>query len=68
MKPTEKTSQAIVEALLSGGYLPSFELSMKLGRDIQNDWMDSYQEVQITNTFKVFIKHKLATSKDDLDE
>jgi hypothetical protein len=60
LKPTEKTDQAIVEALLFGGYLPSFDQSFRLGRDIQNDWMDSYQEVQITNTFKVVIKHKLA--------
>ena len=60
MKPTEKTDQAIVEALLFGGCLPSFDLSFRLGRDIQNDWMDSYQEVQITNTFKVVIKRKLA--------
>jgi hypothetical protein len=62
LKPSGKTDQALVEALLFGGYLPSFNLSLKLGRDIQNNWMDSYQEVQITNAFKVVIKHKLAVS------
>ena len=67
MKPTDKADQAIVEVLLFGGYLPSFDLSLKLGRDIQNDWMDSYQEVLITNTFKVVIKHKLAMPRNDLD-
>jgi hypothetical protein len=60
LKPPEEADQTLVEALLFGGYLPSFERSLRLGRDIQNDWMDSYQEVQITNTFKVTIKRKLA--------
>jgi hypothetical protein len=52
----------LLEALLGGGYLPSFELSLKLGRDILNGWMDSYQEVQITNTFKVVVKRKLTVT------
>jgi hypothetical protein len=60
MKPTDRMDRVLVEALLAGGYLPSYELSLKLGRDIQDAWMDSYQEVQITNTFKVVLKRKLA--------
>lgn len=60
MKPTNRMDRMLVEALLAGGYLPNYELSLKLGRDIQNTWIDSYQEVQITNTFKVVLKRKLA--------
>lgn len=60
MKPSGKAEQILLEALLAGGYLPSYELSYKLSRDIQNAWMDSYQELQVTNTFKVVIKRKLA--------
>jgi len=59
LNPTAKTDRKLVEALLFGGYLPSFELSLKLGRDIQNSWMDSYQEIQVTNAFKVVIKRNL---------
>jgi len=59
MKPTAKTDQAIVEVLLSGGYLPAPEFSLRLGRDIQNTWMDSYQEVQVTNTFKMLLRRDL---------
>jgi hypothetical protein len=60
MKPTNRIDRLLAEALLAGGYLPNYELSLKLGRDIQNTWIDSYQEVQITNTFKVVLKRKLA--------
>jgi hypothetical protein len=53
MKPPERTPRGITDALLIlGGYLPNFELTLRLGRDLQNEWMNSYQEVQITNTFK----------------
>jgi hypothetical protein len=62
MKPIGRVNQVLVEALLAGGYLPSYDLSLKLGRDIQNVWMDSYQEVQFTNTFKVVLKRKLVES------
>jgi hypothetical protein len=54
----------LVEVLLLGGYLPSFEFSLRLGREIQNEWMNSYQEVQITNTFKVMVKKKLFESDE----
>ena len=62
MRPIGRLDQVLVEALLAGGYLPSYGLSLKLGRDIQNAWMDSYQEVQFTNTFKVVLKRKLVES------
>lgn len=62
MKPIGRVNQVLVEALLAGGYLPGYDLSLKLGRDIQNVWMDSYQEVQFTNTFKVVLKRKLVES------
>jgi hypothetical protein len=62
MKPIGRLDQVLVEALLAGGYLPGYDLSLKLGRDIQNAWMDSYQEVQFTNTFKVVLKRKLVES------
>ena len=62
MKPSSRVGQVVVEALLAGGYLPGYDLSLKLGRDIQNAWMDSYQEVQFTNTFKVVLKRKLVES------
>lgn len=59
MRPTETTNRDLVEALLLGGYLPNFEFSLRLGREVQNEWMNSYQEVQIMNTFKVMVKKKL---------
>jgi hypothetical protein len=62
MNPEGKTDRLLVEALLAGGYLPRHDLSLKLGRDIQNIWMESYQEVLITNTFKVVLKQKLLES------
>ena len=62
MKPEETADRELWDVLLVGGYLPSFELCLKLGRDLQNVWMNSYQEVQITNTFKVVLKRTLATS------
>ena len=64
MKPTTKTDHTLVETLLLGGYMPSFDLSLRLGRDIQNDWMNSYQDVQVTNTYKVVIKRKLMELPD----
>lgn len=62
MKPANRMDRMLVEALLAGGYLLGYDLSLKLGRDMQNTWMDSYQEVQITNTFKVVLKRKLVES------
>ena len=62
MKPSPKNDKELWDVLLIGGYLPNFELCLKLGRDIQNAWMDSYQEVQITNTFKLVLKRNLAAT------
>ena len=62
MKPEGKIDRLLVEALLAGGYLPTYDLSLKLGREIQDTWMQSYQEVLITNTFKVVLKRKLLES------
>jgi hypothetical protein len=62
MKPSSRVGQVLAEVLLAGGYLPGYDLSLKLGRDIQNARMDSYQEVQFTNTFKVVLKRKLVES------
>lgn len=60
MKPTDKTPRGITDALLMlGGYLPEFQLTLRLGRDIQDEWMNSYQDVQITNTFKKVLRRKL---------
>jgi hypothetical protein len=60
MKPTERTPRGITDALLMlGGYLPDFELTLRLGRDLQNEWMNSYQDVQITNTFKKILRLNL---------
>jgi hypothetical protein len=60
MKPTEKTSRAITDALLAvGGYPSDLELTLKLGRDIQDEWMNAYQDVQITNTFKKILRRRL---------
>jgi hypothetical protein len=60
MKPTEKTPSGVVEAILMmGGFLPDLELGLKLGREIQNEWMNSYQDVQLTNTFKILLRRKL---------
>jgi hypothetical protein len=33
----------LLEAFFAGGYLPGYDVSLKLGRNIQNAWMDSYQ-------------------------
>lgn len=52
----------LLEALLAGGYLPGYDLSLRLGRDTLNIWMDSYQDVQITNTFKVIVRRNLTIS------
>jgi len=60
MKPTENTSRVITDALLVvGGYPLELELTLKLGRDIQNEWMNAYQDVQITNTFKKILRRRL---------
>ncbi len=60
MKPTERTPRGITDALLMlGDYLPDFELTLRLGRDLQNEWMNSYQDVQITNTFKKILRLNL---------
>lgn len=59
MKPTDKTDQKITEALLMIGILPDFELTLRLGREIQEEWMNSYQDVQITNTFKKLLRRNL---------
>jgi hypothetical protein len=39
--------------------MPSYELSLKLGKEIQDQWLDAYQEVQTTNAFKTVIKQNL---------
>ncbi|MGA2784671.1 MAG: hypothetical protein ABSF09_08250 [Candidatus Bathyarchaeia archaeon] len=59
VEPTEKTDPAIVELLMIGGYLPDLDLSLRLGREIQNRWMNSYQDVLITNTFKKILRSEL---------
>ena len=59
MRPTEKTPRAVSEALMLGGYLPDFELTLRLGRELQNEWMNAYQEVQISNTFKKVLRMNL---------
>jgi len=59
MRPTEKTPRAVSEALMLGGYLPDFELTLRLGRELQNEWMNAYQEVQISNTFKKILRMNL---------
>jgi hypothetical protein len=60
MKATKKTSPAITDALLTvGGYPPDLELTLKLGREIQDEWMNAYQDVQITNTFKKMLRRRL---------
>jgi hypothetical protein len=45
-------TRAATDALMLGGYLPELELTLRLGRDIQDEWMNAYQDVQISNTFK----------------
>jgi hypothetical protein len=42
-----------------GGYLPDFELTLRLGREIQDEWMNAYQDVQISNTFKKVLRLNL---------
>jgi hypothetical protein len=60
MKTNERTSSEMIEALLVlGGYLPNLDLSLKLGREVQNEWMNSYQDIQLTNTFKVLLRRNL---------
>jgi len=59
VKPTDRTPRGIVDALMLGGYLPNFDLTLRLGREIQNEWMNSYQDVQISNTFKKLLRLKL---------
>jgi hypothetical protein len=59
MEPTEGTDPSIVEALLIGGYLPELDISLKLGREIQDLWMNSYQDISITNTFKLILRRSL---------
>ena len=60
MRPTDESPREITDALLTvGGYLPEFQLTLRLGRDLQNEWMNSYQDVQITNTFKKVLRRNL---------
>jgi len=59
VKPTEKTPRGVTDALMLTGYLPNFELTLRLGREIQNEWMNAYQDVQITNAFKKILRLKL---------
>jgi len=60
MKVTERTPPQVVDALLTmGGILPDLDLSLKLGREILNEWMNSYQDVEITNTFKIRLRRRL---------
>jgi len=59
VKPTEKTPRTVTDALMLTGYLPNFELTLRLGREIQNEWMNAYQDVQITNAFKKILRLKL---------
>ena len=59
VKPTDRTTRGIVDALMLGGYLPNFELTLRLGREIQDEWMNAYQDVQISNTFKRVLRLNL---------
>lgn len=59
MKPTDKTPRRVTDALMLGGYLPEFDLTLRLGRDILNEWMNAYQDVQISNTFKKILRLRL---------
>jgi hypothetical protein len=59
VKPTDRTPRVITDALMLGGYLPDFELTLRLGREIQNEWMNAYQDVQISNTFKKILRLNL---------
>jgi len=59
VKPTDRTPRVITDVLMLGGYLPDFELTLRLGREIQNEWMNAYQDVQISNTFKKILRLNL---------
>ena len=59
MKPTDSTPRVIIDALMLGGYLPDFELTLRLGREIQDEWMNAYQDVQTSNTFKKVLRLNL---------
>lgn len=59
VKPTDLTPREITDALMLGGYLPNFALTLRLGREIQDEWMNAYQDVQISNTFKMRLRLKL---------
>jgi len=59
VKPTDSTPRVIIDALMLGGYLPDFELTLRLGREIQDEWMNAYQDVQISNTFKKVLRLNL---------
>ena len=59
MKPNERTPRGIIEVLTLGGYLPDFDLTLRLGREIQSEWMNAYQDVQISNTFKKLLRMNL---------
>jgi len=59
VKPTDRTPRGITDALMLGGYLPDFELTLRLGREIQDEWMNAYQDVQISNTFKKILRLRL---------
>jgi hypothetical protein len=59
MRPTDRTPRGITDALMLGGYLPDFDLTLRLGRELLNEWMNAYQDVQITNTFKKILRRNL---------
>ena len=59
MRPTDRTPRDITDALMLGGYLPDFDLTLRLGRELLNEWMNAYQDVQITNTFKKILRRNL---------
>jgi hypothetical protein len=59
VKPTDRTPRSITDALMLGGYLPDFELTLRLGREIEDEWMNAYQDVQISNTFKKMLRLNL---------
>jgi len=59
VKPTKTAPRGVAEVLMLGGYLPDFELTLRLGREIQNEWMNAYQDVQISNTFKKILRINL---------
>ena len=59
VKPTKTAPRGVAEVLMLGGYLPDFELTLRLGREIQNEWMNAYQDVQISNTFKKILRMNL---------